>query len=74
MEGDVISLIAQGGPYGLLSATVVIAWRFFSLYQQSVEKRIEEAGNYKVLALQTENTLKTLSEVIRAATQSGNGK
>lgn len=73
MEGDALSLIAQGGPWGLLAAAVSIAWRFFSLYQQSTEKRIEEAGNYKVLALETKNALATLSEVIKAATQ-GNGK
>lgn len=74
MEGDALSLIAQGGPYGLLAAAVSVAWRFFSLYQQSTEKRIEEAGNYKVLAEQTKNTLSTLAEVIKAATQQGSGK
>ena len=75
MEGDAISLIAAGGPWGLLAASVSIAWRFFTLYQASTEKRIEEAGNYKVLAEQTKNTLTTLSEVIKAATQpQGNGK
>ncbi len=62
---DFGTIIGNGGPYGLLTLSVTVAWRFFTLYQQSTEKRIEEAGNYKVALLDVTNKLALLTEGIK---------
>lgn len=62
---DFGTIIGDGGPYGLLTLAVTVAWRFFTLYQHSTEKRIEEAGNYKVALLDVTNKLALLTEGIK---------
>jgi hypothetical protein len=66
MDGDALSLIAQGGPWSVAAGAMGIAWRMFILYSTSQEKRIEEAGGYKVALLDVTNKLATLGEVLKA--------
>lgn len=66
---DFGTLIGTGGPYSLLGLALTVAWRFFSLYQQSTEKRIEEAGSYKVALLDVTNKLALLTEGIKGLTK-----
>lgn len=66
MDSLTTTLIAWGPPGVFLLISMAVNKRLFDLYTQSQDKRIEDAGAYKVALLDVTNQLRVMSEVIKS--------
>ena len=70
MEPITTALLSYGLPGIVIAALGLACTRLFSLYTASQEKRIEEAGAYKVALLDVTNQLKVMTEALQGISRS----
>lgn len=67
---QLVGPLAQYGLAGIVIAALALTCRrLFDLYTTSQEKRIEEAGAYKLALLDVTNQLKVMTETIQAVSR-----
>lgn len=66
MDAVTSTLIAWGPPGIFLVISMAVNKRLFDLYTQVQDKRIEDAGAYRVALLDVTNQLRVMSEIVKS--------